>query len=334
MRAMLVRDVGETRLIEMLHQTLRESGAESSEAPPRLRLSIGDDAAAWDGPATTTVMTCDALVEAVHFDLAHTPWRDLGWKAIAINLSDVAAMGATPLYSVVTLGVRGDTPVDGVRELYRGMAEAANMFGGAVVGGDVTASETVFISVAVAGSAPDGKLLTRDTAAPGDQIAVTGLLGSSAAGLRLLGNPSEDGDVARLKAAHLRPTPRVDEGALLARLGVKAAMDVSDGLVEDLGKLCAASDVGATVYADEVPVDEALRTLFPDEWRDLALSGGEDYELLFSARDGVVRAAVDTLDVPTTIIGEVVAEPKGVRVVDGAGNSVEVRSTGWEHFRD
>lgn len=334
MRAMLVRDIGETRLIDLLHHTLRESGAEKAGGPSRLRLSIGDDAAAWDASAATTVLTCDALVEGVHFDLSRTGWRDLGWKAVAVNLSDVAAMGATPLYTVVTLGLRGDLPIGGVEELYRGMAEATSRFGGTIVGGDVTTSETLFISIAMTGAVPEGALLTRHTATQGDQVAVTGLLGSSAAGLRLLDDEaSQDGDVSRFKAAHLRPTPRVDEGAALARLGVTTAMDVSDGLVEDLNKLCVASDVGATVYADQVPIDPALQRLFPDEWRDLALGGGEDYELLFTAPNEVISEVAETLEVPTTVVGEIAAEPKGARVLDADGNAVEIGSTGWEHFR-
>ena len=277
--------------------------AKAAEGPERqeLLLSIGDDASAWQPPATTEVHTTDTLVEGVHFTLEHTSWRDLGWKALAVNLSDIAAMGCAPHHSLVTLGLRADLPVEGIREMYRGMVEASSRYGGGIAGGDIVRSPTLFVSVTMNGYAcrPDGAdegeapLLRRDRAAPGDLIAVTGHLGSSAGGLRALsgadGASVDDETSAHLRDAHNRPTPRVSEGLALVRAGVAAAMDISDGLVDDLGKMCAASGVGAVVRAERVPTDRSLRRAYPHEYLELALTGGEDYELLFTAtrpRDG------------------------------------------------
>ena len=339
MRAMLVKDVGEFDLIDALAESL---GASATPERGGLRLSIGDDAAAWEATAGPTVMTTDALVEGVHFDLAHIAWRDLGWKSLAVNQSDVAAMGCQPLYSEVTLGLRGDLPVDGLREMYRGMAEAAGRYGGQVVGGDTVRSPVLFISVAMVGVLPaaegdeqGGRLLTRNGASPGDVVAVTGSVGCSGGGLRMLtrGLAFDDETVAHLRNAHERPTPRVSQGAALARLGATAAIDVSDGLVEDLGKLCGASRVGATIRSDRVPADEYLRRAYPDGWLSLALSGGEDYELLFTAPSAVMNEIRSAVDVPVSVIGEVVSDGQGVTVVDQLGTPLPVETGGWDHFR-
>ena len=329
---MRVKDIGEFRLIDMLIEVLDTQDADAGA----LTVAAGDDAAAWSGPAGITVMTTDTLVDRVHFDLGRTSWRDLGWKSVAVNLSDIAAMGCRPAHSVVTLGLPGDTPVNGLTELYRGMVEACRRHGGILVGGDVVRSEALFVTVAMTGIAGsgDGPLLTRGAARPGDRVAVTGSLGSSAGGLKALveGQVSNVEGAERLRAAHNRPEPRVREGVLLRRHGVEAAIDVSDGLVDDLAKLCRASGVGARVHADALPVDGALRAAFPSEWRELALSGGEDYELLFAAPPPVMDRTLSALEVEATVIGEIVAEAEGVAVLDAAGEPIALERGGWDHF--
>lgn len=332
---MLVREVSEFELIRLLAEALGSPA--QSEGPFRRRLSIGDDAAAWDGPEGTTVMTSDALVEGVHFDLDNTSWRDLGWKSMAVNQSDVAAMGCEPLYSQVTLGLRGDLPVEGIVDMYRGMAEAFGRYGGRIVGGDIVRSPVFFVAVAMVGapSTEQGdRLMTRAAARPGDVVAVTGSLGCSAAGLRMLrGRLAFDSETTRhLRDAHGRPVPRVAAGDALSRAGVAAAIDVSDGLVADLGKLSEASHVGARIYSERVPADGYLRSCFPDDCLELALSGGEDYELVFAAPLWVVEAAVPGMDVPVSVIGDIVSGPPEVTVVDADGRTVPVERGGWEHF--
>ena len=328
---MLVRDASEFDLIKALSRAL--------PSPPSgvacgLRIGIGDDAAAWSSPEGATVLTTDTLVEGVHFDLDWTGWADLGWKALAVNLSDVAAMGCAPTYAVVTLGLRGDLLVEGLAAMYGGIAEVAGRFGCAVVGGDITASPALFVSVAMLGSRQGrGGVLTRTGAVPGQAVAVTGRVGSSAAGLRLLrsGAPA-DGPLRRLRDAHLRPQPRLSEGQALAEAEASAAIDVSDGLVADLAKLCAASGVGAEIEASSVPVDPALAPAFPEDWLELALGGGEDYELLFTAREEAVARIAGEIDTPVTVIGRTVDSAAGVEVLDASGAPMNLAHQGWDHL--
>lgn len=340
---MLVRDIGEFDLIDTLSAAIAEPnrrGIQSlDERGFNMLRSIGDDAAAWHSPSGVRVFTADTMVEGVHFDLRHINWRDLGWKALATNISDVAAMGCAPSYATVTLGLRGDIPVDGLIELYKGMMELTERCGGAVVGGDIVKSPAFFISVALEGitssDTPDA-LMLRDGARVGDRIAVTGALGSSAAGLKLMLEGADSSGLASyalLRDAHNHPMPRVSEGEALARLGVRCAMDISDGLVDDLGKLCRASGVGARINALKIPADDRLKATFPASWLSLALGGGEDYELLFTAPDDIMESAASTLTTRVTVIGEVVAVERGVAVLGEKGNPLQVGSGGWDHFR-
>jgi len=340
---MLVRDLGEFRLIELLAETLAAEGVDgpnfTGDDVRIPSLGIGDDAAAWEGEAGTRVLTTDTMVEGVHFSLDLTGWRDLGWKAMAVNLSDVAAMGCVPTCSVVTLGLRDDQQVEGLVEMYAGMAEACQNHGGQIVGGDVVRSPVFFLNVAMEGHASitdtdgGGIILTRDATEIGEVIAVTGTLGDSAGGLHLaLTGEKFDDSTERLRVAHFRPEPRLAAGQALAQAGIRTAMDISDGLVGDLTKLCEASGVGAVVRGNEVPVSEALRRQFPDRWLSLALTGGEDYELLFTGREETVREVTDTVDVPVTIIGEIVEASLGVSVLDSKGDAIEVEGGGWDHF--
>ena len=310
---------------------LRERGID-------VTLGIGDDAAAWTHSALTVVSTTDTMVDGVHFTRRTTGWRDLGWKAMASNLSDVAAMGCAPTVALVTLGLRGDIQVDSLKAMYSGMMDACEAGGCAIVGGDIVGSDTLFVTVALQGVAgPNATLLTRGAASEGDVLAVTGHLGSSAGGLRLLLDPKEAPGISQqaralLIAAHTRPELRTQAGQTLQRLGVRCAMDVSDGLVADVGKLCAASGVSASIDIDAVPVHPCLVEAFPDSWRALALTGGEDYELVFTADQVTMRAVVNELGDLVTIIGSIEPGDGSVRVEDASGRRVRIEGTGWDHF--
>lgn len=338
---MLVSEIGEFELIGVLAEALEAGGSPTGAAPsgglPRLRLDIGDDAAAWYAPAGATVLTTDTMVDGVHFTTGTTSWQDLGWKAVAVNLSDVAAMGAWPTYAVVTLGLTGSEPVDGMKTLYEGMRDLCSQYGTRVIGGDIVRAPVLFITVAMTGAAQeqDGAMLTRNAAKAGDMLAVTGSLGNSAGGLALLKEGLTDvaGPAAeRLLGAHRRPRPRVRAGCALVRHGVRAAMDVSDGLVADLAKLCEASGVSAVVRANELPIDDHLAAAFPDRCLSMALEGGEDYELLFTAPSDVVEQTAAEIDVPVTVIGDIREGGTGVEVRDGGGEVLRVGSGGWDHF--
>ena len=342
MRAMLVRDIGEFPLINKLAETIAEENdsliQRLDEDGFRTVLAIGDDAAAWEGPSGVRVLTTDTMVEGVHFSLDYTGWRDLGWKSLATNLSDIAAMGCKPTYSIVTLGLRGDLPVEGLLDLYRGLMDVSKANGGAVVGGDIVKSPVFFVTVALEGAAPgaDAGILRRDAARPGDLIAVTGHLGCSGGGLRMLKAGADFPDAVgseHLRDAHNRPVPQVKAGLLLVEHGVTTAMDVSDGLINDLTKICVASNVSARLEAAAIPADDILKAAFPDDWLDLALGGGEDYELLFTAPADIVEGLRPLLDVPISVIGEVVQGGGPVEIVDSDGNPMAFQHGGWDHFK-
>ncbi len=333
---MRLADIGETGTIDLIARTI---AARAGAAPDlrgdggfRLVRGVGDDAAVWESGPGTRVLTTDTMVEGVHFRTDLASWREVGWKALAVNLSDVAAMGCEPRVSVVSLGLDPGLDVSVVTELYEGMLDACDAYGGEIVGGDIVSSPALFVTVAMVGDATtiEGPVLDRGAASAGDVLAVTGTLGDSAGGLRLLMAGGRDARGGLLAQRHLLPTPRIEEGLALRRLGVGAAMDVSDGLIADVGKMCAASGVGAVIDADSVPVCEDLRRAFPDDWSDLALTGGEDYELVFAAPGETVARAKDALDTPVTVVGRIV-DGEGVEVV--GATATRAADGGWDHFR-
>lgn len=340
--AMLVRDIGEFELIALLESRIRERNRVQIEKLRALgvevELEIGDDAAAWRQTSARIVSTTDTMVEGVHFKTDTTPWDELGWKAMASNLSDVASMGCSPTLALVTLGLRGDIPVGGLVQMYDGMMEACEYAGGAIIGGDVVRSDTFFITVALEGVCDTGShALSRGSARVGDLIGVTGHLGSSAGGLALLldadaGRGVSDESRAHLVEAHNRPLPRVAEGRMLRELGVRCAMDVSDGLTADLGKLCVASGVSAVVEVERLPADDHLKGAFPGRWLELALGGGEDYEILFTANADVMESAAERLGEGISIIGRIEEGDGAVKIVDSDGSEIVVGSGGWDHF--
>ncbi len=335
---MRLADIGETGTIDVIARTIaaRAGAASGGQGAGGFRLirSVGDDAAVWRSGPGTRVLTTDTMVEGIHFRTDLASWREIGWKALAVNLSDVAAMGCEPRVSVVSLGLDPDMDVEAVTGLYEGMLDACDVYGGEIVGGDVVSSPALFVTVAMVGDAStvDGPVLDRRAASAGDLVAVTGALGDSAGGLRLLlaGDGDRDLGERSLARRHLRPSPRIEEGLMLRRLGVRAAMDVSDGLVADVAKMCAASGVGAVIDADRIPAGEELRRTFPGDWTDLALAGGEDYELVFTAPSETLEQVQDMLDTPVTEVGRIV-DGQGVEVVGAPGAGAA--NGGWDHFR-
>ncbi len=329
---MKVSEAGEFGLIERIVAELGRSGPEPGA---ELLIGIGDDAAAWRVRESVQIATTDAMVENVHFQLDNTTWEDVGWRALASNLSDIAAMGGAPDYALVALALPGETEVEDVLALYRGMKLLADEFGVTIIGGDVVSAPQVVVSITVVGTSPTDSLLRRSAARPGDLVAVTGELGGSAGGLAVLsGAPLPAEDTASLKQAFLRPRPRVAEGQQLVTSGIRAAIDISDGLVADLTHICRLSQVGAQVDVDRLPLPDSLKQLFGKKARDMALAGGEDYELLFTAPADRIAAASAALSVPVTVIGVVRENAPGhVELVDGLGRPYQIVSTGWEHFR-
>lgn len=335
-----VRGIGEFELIARLRDALPPSVRGAASLP----IGIGDDAAVWTPTAgERIVVTTDALVDGVHFRQDWTDPKRLGHKILAVNLSDLAAMGAQPRLAVVTLALTGDEPLQALIDLYRGMGALARRTGTAVAGGDVVRSPFgLAFNVTAIGESRGGRVLTRDGARPGDLLGCTGTLGASAAGLRLLaeasGSPRRRAAVAdHLIEAHLRPEPRLALGALLVAEGATAAMDLSDGLLGDLPKLLSASGVSVRVDARRIPVAAAVRALFPDDWLELALRGGEDYELLFAAPPAAFRAIEEAAARQGATVGEIGALlPAGdapeIALIDLDGNARRVRAGAFDHF--
>lgn len=333
-RQVKVSDLGEFGLIQRLAERVAAAGG-----PPQLLLGIGDDTAAWREAAGVSLITTDTLIERVHFPPG-VPWWDVGWKALAVNVSDVAAMGGMPAYALVTLALPPQLPVAAVDELYEGLLAACQEYGVTVIGGDVVRAPVALITVALWGRAqegPDGapRLLTRGGAARGDAIAVTGHLGDSAAGLRLLlaGRSCAADQEKYLRDAHLRPRPPLAVGRIAAQVGVRAAIDISDGLLQDLGHVCRASSLGAVVEATRLPLSPALRAAFPEEALALACSGGEDYQLLLTAPPDILAQVTAKSPLPITVIGHMVEdEEKRPRLVDGEGRELSLAQAGWDHL--
>jgi len=334
---MNVRDVGEFGLIRRLIQKVQERRGGPDNASPsgiRLLVDAGDDTAAWRVGDVIELFTTDTVVEGVHFTEETVSWLDLGWKIMAANVSDIAAMGGVPLYALVTLGLPPETGLSSLDDLYEGILALGNDYGVRILGGDVVRSPVTFVTISLTGL-NDGALLMRSAARPGDRLAVTGYLGSSAGGLELLKHACKTSEeVAEcLRQAHRRPRPCVNQGRILSREDVKAAIDVSDGLLDDLGKLCEASGVAARVERDAVPIHPALKEVFPQKYLEFALGGGEDYQLLFAAAPSVIERVVPMLTPSATVIGDVVEGPPGkVTLLGPGGEEVPGPQGGWDHF--
>jgi thiamine-monophosphate kinase len=312
---------------------------------PGVLLGIGDDAALVAPGSGETVLTTDMLIEGVHFERGSISPRDLGAKAIVVNVSDIAAMAASPRYALVSLGLPEDVEAAWVVELAAGMRAACDEYALALVGGDTDRAPVVVVSVSVAGDVAPGRAVPRSGARVGDAVVVTGELGAAAGGFALSrAHPSRAAAALsqpwgrELAEALARPVARVGEARTLAQAGATAMMDISDGLAKDLARLCRASGVGARVELARVPVAAALRagaeTLGVDALA-LALGGGEDYELLATLPPeavGPARAALDErFGVPLAEIGRIV-EGSGLVAVDADGREAPLEPVGWDHF--
>lgn len=325
-----LRGAGEFRLID-------EIGARVGPPHAGVLLGIGDDAAVLAPSPHPTVVTCDTMVEGVHFRFDLTPPRLLGRKLLAVNLSDVAAMGARPTTALLMVSLRPDLPRDAWDGVRDGLLELAAEHGVALVGGDTTRTDgPVVLSVVLHGEARHPPLL-RSGARVGDRVCVTGTVGDSAAGLRvLLDRPDLRGAHPEVVRRHLDPTPRIAAGAAAARGLASAAIDLSDGLVQDAGHVARLSGVALRIELGRVPASDALRAviaaLAPPDPLVLRVAGGEDYELLLTIPpDRDIPATLG--GVPLTVVGEVVDGPPGeVTLVAPDGAALALQRKGWDHF--
>lgn len=321
--------LGEFGLIQRVRRTVPTSRD--------VGLGIGDDAAWVRAKTDSFFVTADLLLEGVHFDLNWTSLFDLGYKTLAVNLSDIAAMGGIPAYLTLSLGIPRHFTSQELDSFYRGVKALAVEHNVAVVGGDTSVADKLLISACLIGHAPY-RPIRRSGAKLRNDIYVTGTLGDSALGLQLLKSrmPRRKGAGYLLKRHH-KPTPRLAVGALLARKGLATAMvDVSDGLLQDLGHICRASLLGARIREETLPLSAAYRAIAGNEGTRYALTGGEDYELLFCARQSdrqLIGQLQHQLKVPLTRIGACVPADQGISCLDRSGKPISFPTSGHDHFK-
>jgi thiamine-monophosphate kinase len=327
--------------------SLRQRVTASALKSESLIAGIGDDAAVFrSSSGKESVITADLLVEDIDFRRTTTPPFLLGHKALAVSLSDIAAMGARPLWSLISIGVPADVwQTEFVDHFYGGLLELANHYGVQLIGGDTSrTNENIVIDSVVAGECAAGTAVMRSGAKPGDQIFVTGSLGAAAAGLRLIERGAHlaeqnlaDEDSQKLDHVlirQLRPEPRVGWGIVLGEERLATAMiDLSDGLSSDLNRLCEASGVGALIDSSLLPIDSRVVELCGRRALDplqLALHGGEDFELLFTVKPADAARLPRRVDgVEIKQIGEITTG--GVKILEGA-RVWELKPGGWIHF--
>ena len=332
--------IGEFGLIKRIKQ---KTGAEAEG----VRLGIDDDAAAFvPTKGMVTLLTTDTFVEGIHFDRAYATPFQIGWKAMAANLSDIAAMGGVPRAAVVSVCLPDDIEVEWVEELYGGMTDLLGRFEGTIVGGDTSAArKDTVITIALTGEIENKRIVTRAGALPGDIICVTGDLGGSVGGLKIIrkekavqNNMKERW--SHLIEKHLLPLPRIHEArVLVAETKINAMIDISDGLASEIHHICEQSKTGAKIYAEELPIhtqttDAAQRC--NGSARQYALYGGEDFELLFTLSPKNVGDVFDIMMNETgtevRVIGAIGEAGDGIVLVDEQGRQQPLAFRGYDHF--
>ncbi len=324
------------------------------ETRAAMDLGVGDDCAiidpGMDGEnSELLLMTCDSQVEGVHFTLQSSSPEHIGRKALAINLSDIAAMGGEPRYALVSLILPRGLSLAVLDGIYAGLRDEALRYRVAIIGGNIAGagkSEQLIIDITVVGSVERGRALLRSGAQVGDVLCVTGSPGDSAAGLYTFLHPGviySQEDLVVVRNAHTMPHPRVEEGRVLGRLGpqvVTSLLDVSDGLSGDLSHICERSKVGARIELASLPLSQATRRLAalvgqePEQW---ALHGGEDYELLFTVSPGYEQAVIDAVQqatgTPVSIIGSIIPAEEGINLLYSDGHQERLVVQSWDHLK-
>ena len=333
-----LKDIGEFGLIARIDALLKREGVQA----PGVSLGIGDDTASFRArPGHEILVTCDCVVEGRHFLSRHISPVNLGRRSMMLNISDIGAMGGQPLYALISLGLKNETPVQDIENLYRGFLLELNPFGASIIGGNLTKSGNgIFIDITLIGEVEEGRAVRRSGARPGDVILVTGYPGQSAAGLALLLESLASEDQALVKAYN-NPSHRAREGRAVALTGCATAMiDTSDGFVGDLGHICEESRVGALLNQEKFPLSDDLRKaaqkLKKEPWQ-FFLGDSDDYQLIITCRpehvERVRSAIAATYEGPVTQVGEVTTAEQGIRVVLADGSERALSAKGWDHFR-
>ena len=330
---MKLSDIGEFRVISSIRSDLKDFQKE-------VIVGIGDDTAAIEVSGKKLLLfTSDSLVEDVHFKWDYTSPFQVGWKALVVAISDVAAVGGNPTHCLVSLALPSDTERNLVREVYRGLKKAASKYRVGIVGGDTVRAPSFIITVSLLGEVKRENIVLRSGAKPGDLIYVTGQLGSSGAGLACLKAPN--GKVKPkirqfLIKKHLIPSPRLVEGQKIASSQIATSMiDLSDGLASDLHRLTEESKVGAVLWEDEFPIalaTEQLAKVMGKSLLEWILYGGEDYELLFTVPPNKKEKLKQTLGFPHTLIGEIADRDQGIYLKKREGKRTKIENGGYNHF--
>ena len=330
MKAKTVQDSGERGLIELIRKAFPARGK-------NVFLGIGDDAAVLRPGRKPTILTKDLLVEDVDFLRDRHPAFFIGRKSLSVNLSDIAAMGGTPRAALLGLGLPGDLPLDWIRAFLKGFAAAGRDYGTDLIGGDISKSREIVISVTLVGEGEP--LVTRSGARPGDGVYVSGTLGDAALGFDLIKSGASiaaRGAKAAVVRAFLNPQPQLALGRELARRRLASAMiDLSDGLSVDLGHLAGESGVGAEIETAALPLSAGMRAWGGKDSLRYALHGGEDFQLLFTvrrSRGNEAALAALARRYPLRKIGRIVGK-KGIFIVAEAGRRTPLPARGYEHFK-
>ncbi len=336
-----VNDYGEFGLIHHLTKNIELQNASSI-------LGVGDDAAVIDHFGKQTVVTTDLLLEGVHFDLAYTPLKHLGYKSVVVNLSDIYAMNATPTQITLSIGISSKVSVEALEEFYDGVYIACEEYGVDLVGGDTSASQKGFIiSVTAIGEVNEEKVVKRSTAQKGDLICVSGDLGAAYIGLLFLErekkifleSPQVQPDLENesyVIGRLLKPKARKDIVEFLEQQEVTptSMMDISDGLSSEILHICEKSGVGCVIYEEKIPIAEDSRNAaykFEIDPTACALSGGEDYELLFTIKQDDYEKL--TLNEQISVIGYITEADRGAKIKTKGGNTFDVTAQGWNAFK-
>lgn len=332
--------IGEFPLIERIRNILPAAGNVD------LLVDIGDDTAVIRiGKRRAMLLTCDIQVEGRHFRFDHITPYQLGRRSMAVNLSDIGAMGGKPTYALVSLGFPASFPVKSYDRLFEGMRDELLPHGASIVGGNLARTKDgLVVDITLLGEAASSRVLTRGGARVGDRVFVTGNLGASGAGFEVLAAFGKrfPRRYKHLVNSHVLPTPRVELGQKIARAGVATAMiDISDGVAGDLFHICTRSGVGAEIHEDRLPLPERIGEIAERSGKtvtDLALHSGEDYELLFTSPRRVsvkkVQSVTGESGIPVTEIGRIVRRDDGYSLVDSRGRKTPLTPAGWNHFRE
>ena len=330
--------IGEFGLIRRIRDLVEREGIKD----PSVTVGIGDDTASFvPREGYELLVTCDSVVEGRHFLPQHTTPFDLGRRAMTLNISDIGAMGGHPLYALISLGLKSDTAVRDIEDMYRGFLSELNPFGASIIGGNLTKSgDGIFIDITLIGEVEEGRAVRRSGAKPGDVILVTGYPGHSAAGLQLLLQSLASVEHPLVRAYN-KPSHRAREGRAVALTGcVTAMIDTSDGFLGDLGHICEESKVGALLAQEKFPVSDELREaakILKREPQEFFLRDSDDYQLIIAcgAKDADrIRSAIAlTYNGPVTEVGQVRALDEGIRLLLADGSEQTLSAKGWDHFR-